>query len=480
MSERQSAHGKGLALTPSFTPVPSRVLQRKCACSQHAGGGECADCKKKHDVLQRHPAGNSQVTHVPPIVYDVLRSPGQPLDGRIRAFMEPRMGHDFSSVRVHAGAAAAESAASVNALAYTVGNNLVFNRGQFAPGTFEGRKLIAHELTHVVQQSSGTASAPGDLRISDSNTPQERSADLTSSRVMSEAHGDSSVHNASMAAGGGILQRQPSPGGDQSGGPDYGIKCDILSGKCTATAGGVDVPLSKEQYSCWAQARTPGHCPKECVDVLKDTGVPCTQTEAPTFPGKEKPPTIPGLPDCAPGKIPIAGRCVSFQPPSKVPDSTPTSTPTSTPSSTPSQPSSTPRRQPGRHGTIESATFDSFGLDVPSTPAGHKDALDHLTGLLNIYREVEVHIEGHTDGSGPEAHNEKLAGDRAESIKKELLSRGVVDPARLHTQGFGSQRLLVHPERTKAQEPRNRRVEVWFITAPSKGLGEGLRLPTTP
>src|SRR5260370_1408894 len=309
-------------------------------------GEECEGCKKKHDVLQRYPAGNSEATRVPPIVHEVLRSPGQALDASTRAFMEPRLGHDFSRVRVHTDANAAESAASVNALAYAVGDNLVFGRGQYASRTYEGRKLIAHELTHVVQQTLGTASSAGDLRIGDTNTSQERAADNASSNIMREAHEPSSMYNAPMAAGGSVVQRQPAPGGDQSGGPDYGLKCDFLSGKCTATAGGVDVPLSKEQYSCWAQARTPGHCPKECVDVLKDTGVSCTQTEAPKFSGKEKPPTVPGIPDCPPGKIPIAGRCVSFQPPSKVPDSTTPSTPTSTPSSTPSQPSITPRRPP--------------------------------------------------------------------------------------------------------------------------------------
>ena len=67
--------------------------------------------------------------------------------------MEQRFGHDFSRVRVHSGAAAEQSARDVNANAYTVGHNIVFGAGRFAPGTHEGRRLIAHELTHVVQQS---------------------------------------------------------------------------------------------------------------------------------------------------------------------------------------------------------------------------------------------------------------------------------------------------------------------------------------
>ncbi|GAB4578154.1 MAG: hypothetical protein Fur0022_08870 [Anaerolineales bacterium] len=136
--------------------VPScGVLQRKCACGQHTGnGGECEACKKKR--LQRKAAHQAEPSSVPPIVHEVLRSPGQPLDSATRAFMEPRFGADFSGVRVHTDAKAAESARAVNALAYTVGRNVVFGEGQYAPGTNEGKKLFAHELTHVQQQAANS------------------------------------------------------------------------------------------------------------------------------------------------------------------------------------------------------------------------------------------------------------------------------------------------------------------------------------
>jgi hypothetical protein len=89
----------------------------------------------------------------PPIVHEVLRSPGQPLDPVTRAFMEPRFGYDFSEVRVHSDATAEQSARDVNAHAYTVGHDIVFGARRFVPDSHEGRRLIAHELTHVVQQS---------------------------------------------------------------------------------------------------------------------------------------------------------------------------------------------------------------------------------------------------------------------------------------------------------------------------------------
>ncbi len=111
-----------------------------------------------HSVLQRAAINSAPINAVPPIVHDVLSSPGQPLDAGTRAFMEPRFGHDFSQVRVHTDGQAAESAQAVNALAYTVGRDVVFGNGQYVPGTTEGKSLLAHELTHVVQQREASSS----------------------------------------------------------------------------------------------------------------------------------------------------------------------------------------------------------------------------------------------------------------------------------------------------------------------------------
>ena len=96
------------AAKPIFTPIASGVLQRQCACGQHtSAGGECEECKQKRQgTLQRAAVNPSPVHDVPPIVPEVLRSPGQPLDAATRAFMEPRFGHDFSGVRVHTDAKA--------------------------------------------------------------------------------------------------------------------------------------------------------------------------------------------------------------------------------------------------------------------------------------------------------------------------------------------------------------------------------------
>lgn len=129
--------------------MPDPVLQRKCP--------KCDEDEKK--VLQaknssgKVPAALNQ--NISPLVNEVLHSPGQPLDFPTRAFMEKRFGHDFSRVRVHSGETAEQSARDMRALAYTMGHDIVFGMGRFSPGTHEGRRLIAHELTHVVQQRQG-------------------------------------------------------------------------------------------------------------------------------------------------------------------------------------------------------------------------------------------------------------------------------------------------------------------------------------
>ncbi|HYX41150.1 MAG TPA: DUF4157 domain-containing protein [Pyrinomonadaceae bacterium] len=103
--------------------------------------------------LERLPASAERPTTVPPIVQEALSAPGQPLDAPTRNFMEPRFGYDFGPIRLHVNDKAAQSARALNALAYTVGRDVVFGSAQYAPETTAGQSLLAHELTHVVQQS---------------------------------------------------------------------------------------------------------------------------------------------------------------------------------------------------------------------------------------------------------------------------------------------------------------------------------------
>lgn len=129
-------------------------LQRKCdKCEEEEKlQRKCDKCEEEEKLHRKSEDGPSSPAAAPPIVHEVLNSPGHPLDSATRAFFEPRLGYDFSRVRVHHDAKATESAASVNARAYTVGKNIIFGEGHYSPARADGKQLLAHELTHVMQQ----------------------------------------------------------------------------------------------------------------------------------------------------------------------------------------------------------------------------------------------------------------------------------------------------------------------------------------
>jgi Domain of unknown function (DUF4157) len=161
--------GQDFSRIPTYTSTAG-VLQAKLAINQPGDEYEL-EADRIADQVLAAPAGvaisgaPSRIQRfigqapgpadtAPASVDHVLASSSRPLDLALRQDMEQRFGHDFSQVRVHSGAAAEQSAREVNANAYTVGHNIVFGAGQFAPGTHQGRRLIAHELTHVAQQGA--------------------------------------------------------------------------------------------------------------------------------------------------------------------------------------------------------------------------------------------------------------------------------------------------------------------------------------
>jgi hypothetical protein len=125
---------------------------------------KCQECeeeeKQRHTVFaKRDGAQAGEPDEVPASVYGVLDSPGEPLAADAREFFEPRLGRSLENIRIHSGSQAHESARAVNALAYTAGSHIVFARGRFDPGSHSGRHLLAHELTHAVQQGAPRAAA---------------------------------------------------------------------------------------------------------------------------------------------------------------------------------------------------------------------------------------------------------------------------------------------------------------------------------
>jgi hypothetical protein len=181
----------------SDAPRAARKLQRSCAC-----GGTCASCQAEPaapsmaptELVQRQPAvdaGAEAGGNVPASV--IPDTPGQPLDRQTQQLLQRRMGADFDNVRVHTDARAAESADALQANAYTVGRDIYFAAGKYNPGSAEGTRLIAHEVTHTLQQGSGeapTAPAPhGSVLVGDVHDPMEREAeDVAEAVVNRSAH----------------------------------------------------------------------------------------------------------------------------------------------------------------------------------------------------------------------------------------------------------------------------------------------------
>ncbi len=191
MTVRQQVQ-RSVATNRSFNLARPGLLQRKCSCGGTSGpSGECEECRKNRLSLQRRTTdasrGSAVDSSAPPIVDKVLSSPGQPLDSVTRAFMEPRFGHNFSNIRVHTDAMASESARAVDALAYTVGRNIVFQESHFRPQTTDGRVLLAHELTHAVQQSATQFHDANDrskITVEPAGSPFENAAEKRAHEVV--------------------------------------------------------------------------------------------------------------------------------------------------------------------------------------------------------------------------------------------------------------------------------------------------------
>lgn len=213
------------SLTPVHANRSSFLIQRKCGCGNSiSNDSSCESCGDKGTVFEDRGlqllnrstetgSPNSQPTsdrfesHASQAVNNVLRSSGRSLDRAALNYMEPRFGRDFGSVRIHADSKASESAQSLNAQAYTVGNQIVFSNGQYNPNSNVGRRLLAHELTHVVQQSQHSSLMKQSYRIDAENSLAESEADRVAEGVVNGGL-NSSVPSINERSGGLALQRQ--------------------------------------------------------------------------------------------------------------------------------------------------------------------------------------------------------------------------------------------------------------------------------
>lgn len=263
--------------------VQNRDVQRKCAC-----GGECAACRQKRLGLQRHVTRdgreglNPDSLVSPSVIREGWQSPGHALASGTRAFMETRFGYDFSRVRVHTDRSAERAALALRADAFTRGEDIYFGARQYAPHTASGRRLLAHELTHILQQ--GDASQPHDLQVN-LDASHEQEADRAAEAV--EAGSRVPAHTPVIGAPG--LQRKVTvhnPTGVPAGAPATGtnekIIKDYVSTLCsgfTVTSGDM-TPSTAAFCASAATSSTPEACTCLCdMHVLTDSaGNPVTWT----------------------------------------------------------------------------------------------------------------------------------------------------------------------------------------------------------
>ncbi|MGF1643977.1 MAG: DUF4157 domain-containing protein [Thiotrichales bacterium] len=285
--------------TSRFTPARVQpLLQRKCACGAQAStlSGECEECRQRAlgvqtqlaisqpgdpwereadqvaarvtqlsdaDIAHRAPRqlqrlGDGPVAGIraPGVVERVLHQSGQTLEPTTRAFFEPRLGYDLSRVRVHRDPAAAASARAVNAHAYTVGQHVVFGTGQYAPATSRGRALLAHELTHVIQQRGAlqrhAITSEPDARM----TPDEDDEHLPAATPES-VHADEESGGISALPRGLRLQRQVGDEIEESSWPEKDEAARIRAEAeaqqaCVAATGPDPAECTPDRALTWA------------------------------------------------------------------------------------------------------------------------------------------------------------------------------------------------------------------------------------
>ena len=211
------AQGVGGALVIT-EPGDASEQQAERVAEQVVTGSAGVSVGSASPTIQRRATGARGPMDAPTSVDRALAGPGRPLEAGLRRHMEDRFGYDFSRVRLHTDAAAAHSARDVDAQAYTVGNDIVFGAGRFAPATHEGRRLIAHELTHVVQQSGADAHARARVQQSPNEPAPAQFPDAGQHSRIATPVGVGALHRLQQSCGNRAvsryLQRAPTVSAD--------------------------------------------------------------------------------------------------------------------------------------------------------------------------------------------------------------------------------------------------------------------------
>lgn len=437
-------------------------LQRKCACSGRSEECECAARGGSRRKLHRNAAARNATKTAPAIVHDVVRLPGRPLDGDARARLESSFGRDFSGVRVHTDSKAAASASVVNARAYTAGSHVVFARGQYAPSSDAGRRLLAHELTHVVQQRQAVGS--GALALDDPRSAAEAEAERMEKNV------GASVGQSRQRS----VQRQPGPDDGPAGAgpplPEMPLppRCSIIwkdgewSWKCESVpviGSTPEIPLD------------PRDIPDRLKDLIPKGDEPGGKKTFPLPPtsGSELPPDwLENL--CK--RDPKSVLCIPLGEKQK-----------------PDQPEgpALPTKPIGVFWTWDVL----FEHDQPAGAAGASSSgitpegarsLDAIISLLKIDPSLRVRLVGRASAEGTPAHNLELSKRRVRAVYQKLeaagVDRQVIDPLESDGKTDGCTRLEIgvwacgEARATKDEvRPEERKVDATFLRNPPLPAG---------
>ncbi len=508
-----------------FPAMRMNRLQRQCACGGHtAAGGECAACVRKKTMLQRKltmgashdpleweadriadqvlampaPAADNRASRhiqryseqsggqadaVPDTVDQALAAHGRPLEPALRQDMEHRFGHDFSQVKIHADGVAGQSAQDVNAHAYTVGNDIVFGAGQFAPATHAGRRLLAHELTHVIQQQS-TGISPAIQRQPDKDKKEPSSEvgkalkknslfkklpEFAQEKILDEI--DKAPETITQEIFDRIIDLAPIDAQYKGGLKKVGeaiIK--TVTGRKPPSTSKCDIPGYHEGTSstykgmcCSSTIESAATCCPKDKFAPNNSPVCCTADEFVTASYKcEKISAVdPGSICIPPGKKDALGQCC--MPPLEVIDGvcvSPPPQPESKPES-PAQPFSL---------TFTVGVIDDYDIDQSVINSRQKPHFDKVKSQIHQFVETcpasIITITGFADKPGTEEHNLGLGQRRADHVRfllqldlMKIIAGGVSPLILARSEGESNP---VDVEAGEKFSARNRRVEIEF------------------
>lgn len=451
--------------------LPISSLQRKCA-----------HCEEEEKKMQRKEMTGGKITADNSLgnYVSTLSNSGQPLPNEARSFYEPRFGYDFSKVKIHSDTVAAKSAQSINALAYTSGNNIVFNSGQYAPDTNSGKRLLSHELTHVVQQNANHLSR-SIMRQPDDKKKEPKSdiakafkenelfkklPDFAQEKILDEIDNapetitkkildkiidlapiDNKYKEGLKKVGEGILKKIA------------GIKPPSTS-ICTAIAGYHEGGSRDFKGQCCLGTTESAQacCPKDRFAPNEEFGNCCKPGEVVNSEGKcVKPQAVDPSTICMPpGKKDTMGTCCL--PPLEVIDGVCTNKPE-------------PEPKPSTFSlSFTLDVIDDYNIDEAVINARQKPHVEKIKKQIHQFMEVcpasMITLTGFADKPGTEEHNINLGQRRADHVKF-LLQLSLMDiqksglPFLIFTRSEGEGN-PVDKEAGEKFSVRNRRVEIEF------------------